>query len=68
MRKQHGGKGRMTKATTTVLDPVKEKAAQARLEEQKNRDRCATPAPPRPAPPCPAPSCKGESLALSTLC
>lgn len=41
VRKQHGVKGRTTKATVTMLDPVKEKAAQAKLEEQKNRDRWA---------------------------
>ena len=41
VRKQHGVKGRTIKATVTMLDPVKEKAAQAKLEEQKNRDRWA---------------------------
>lgn len=39
VRKQHTGKGRMTKITTTIADPVKEKHAQAKLEDQKIRGR-----------------------------
>lgn len=39
VKKQHTGKGRTTKITTTIADPVKEKHAQAKLEEQKIRGR-----------------------------
>lgn len=39
VKKQHSGKGRTTKITTTIADPVKEKHAQAKLEEQKIRGR-----------------------------
>ena len=40
--RRHGVKSARIQATTTMMDPAREKAQRAKLEEARIRDRCHT--------------------------